>query len=849
MLAVEHKQLILSSNVQDMRWFLRLLPALLMPVFGLHAQSLKSPADYLGYPIGSQFTPHHKLIGYFQYAESVMPANMRLISYGKTNEGRDLLVAIVGNPENIRRWQDIQQNNMRLCGFLTDKPGDPNMPAVVWLSFNVHGNEPSSSEAAIALLHALVEPSDARIKSWLKNTLIVIDPCLNPDGRDRYVQWYNQTKGLQPDPLPFSREHREPWPGGRGNHYLYDLNRDWAWQIQQESRQRMALYHQWMPVIHADYHEQMENSPYYFAPAAEPYHEVITPWQRRFQQQMGKNHASYFDKNGWLYFTREYFDLFYPSYGDTYPIFNGSIGVTYEQAGHARAGLSILVESDTLSLTERVQHHCTTAISTIEVASQNTTALNKAFQTYFEEARSGGSGQYAGYLIRKQTSLHWKKLTDLLARNQIQYQLLEAGSPVSGFHYLSQGTKRVTTEHGDIFVSTKQAQGNLVRVLFEPSSALSDSATYDITSWSLPFAFGLDAYALEKSTGIKTANSSATSASFEQGTQQETAYGYIVHIRNGQDATFLAKALQAGMHIRYAEKELLISGTTFARGSPIILSAENKNQLAECHALFKQHNADWMVLPSGLVEGGVDMGSDKIHRLHKQTVALVMGEACSPTAVGDIWHYFDKELQYPIHLVSSNEITVSNLKSLDVLIFPDGQHKILADKESILKTWVKEGGRIIALEQSIESMITGEWGIKWKKAAETMSQGNAYPERYEERERKSITSNTPGAIYKSTVDESHPLAFGYTSQHYFVLKQNGQLLETNASIWNVAWMDANAHVSGFVGSEVKNQLKDGTLIGVQEMGKGSVVYFVDSPVFRGFWENGKRWLFNAVFYQ
>ena len=279
-------------------------------------------------------------------------------------------------------------NNLRLAHIAKDKmmPTEET-PAIVWLSYNVHGNETSSSEASMLTLFALVDPANTQSKEWLKNTVVVIDPCLNPDGRERYINWYNSMIGTQYNPQVVAREHREPWPGGRSNHYNFDLNRDWVWQTQVESRQRLAQYNQWLPQVHVDFHEQSVNSPYYFAPAAEPYHEVLTKWQRDFQKTIGKNHAKYFDKNGWLYFTNERFDLLYPSYGDTYPVYSGSIGMTYEQGGIS-AGLGILTdEKDTLTLTDRALHHFTSGMSTVEIASMNASKLVKEFHTYFNDAR------------------------------------------------------------------------------------------------------------------------------------------------------------------------------------------------------------------------------------------------------------------------------------------------------------------------------------------------------------------------------------------------------------------------------------------------------------------------------
>ena len=304
---------------------------------GTYAQ-LKNPDQFLGYTLGDKYTPHYKIVNYFNYVSTVAASQMKLQQYGETNEGRSLLLAFVASPENFPKLEEIRKNNLRLTGLLNDKPGDVNAPAIVWLSYNVHGNETSSSETAMKVLYELLNPSNTKTKEYLKNSIVIIDPCLNPDGRDRYVNWQMQMIGKDANPNPDAREHDEPWPGGRTNHYNFDLNRDWAWQTQVETKQRLKVFNQWMPHVHSDYHEQGINNPYYFAPAAEPYHEVITQFQRSFQIEIGKNNAKYFDENGLLYFTKEVFDLFYPSYGDTYPLYNGSIGMTFEQAGHSRSG-------------------------------------------------------------------------------------------------------------------------------------------------------------------------------------------------------------------------------------------------------------------------------------------------------------------------------------------------------------------------------------------------------------------------------------------------------------------------------------------------------------------------------
>ncbi|MEY3438518.1 MAG: hypothetical protein RL265_1103, partial [Bacteroidota bacterium] len=272
-----------------------------------NGQKALSPEQFLGYPIGTYFSRHHQVVDYFKQLEKNAPTAIKVTSYGKTTENRELLLAFISSEENLKNLDEIRQQHSKLNA--SEKI------AIVWLSYNVHGNESAGTEAAMQTAFELITQK----QEWLKNTLVILDPCINPDGRDRYVNWYNQFTNHQPNLQTISIEHNEPWPSGRPNHYLFDLNRDWAWLTQIESQQRIAQYNLWLPHVHVDFHEQGINEPYYFAPAAEPYHEVITDWQREFQNGIGRNNAKYFDKNGWFYFTREIFDLLYPSYGDTYP--------------------------------------------------------------------------------------------------------------------------------------------------------------------------------------------------------------------------------------------------------------------------------------------------------------------------------------------------------------------------------------------------------------------------------------------------------------------------------------------------------------------------------------------------
>jgi hypothetical protein len=327
---------------------------------------------------------------------------------------------------------------------------------------------------------------------------------LHPNGNPRL----SQTKGeLQVGHFPFNAypdawEHHEPWPGGRFNHYLFDLNRDWCWQTQQESRQRAEIYREWMPQVHIDLHEMGPSASYFFAPSAKPIHEAVTDWQREFQRLSGENHARYFDANHWLYFTKETFDLLYPSYGDSWPTFQGAIGATYEQGGSGRAGVAYLQPTgDTLTLGDRIAHHYLASLSTVEAAYHQREKLIEAFGQYFSQAQDQGSGAFQSILLKgNRYPGRLRSLLDLLDRNQIRYYPAGslAGQRVQASNYLDQQPTFVSVSPSDVVIPVVQPQGNLVRVLFEPEPMLEDSLTYDLTAWALPYAYGLEAYYSER---------------------------------------------------------------------------------------------------------------------------------------------------------------------------------------------------------------------------------------------------------------------------------------------------------------------------------------------------------------
>ena len=852
-----------------------LLFLLFMVVGVARAQDVPSPQQFLGYVLGSHFTTHDKIVAYFEQAAKAAPDRMLLKEYGKTYEGRPLLLAFIASPENLKRLDAIRLNNLRLAGLVKDGvAADENMPVIVWLSYNVHGNEPASSEAAMKTLYALLSgaggsgPGGAMDEvqvmgggpaAWLKNTVVVIDPCINPDGRDRYVNWYNSVVGLQPDADPQSREHKEPWPRGRANHYNFDLNRDWAWQTQVETQARIKQYNDWLPQVHVDYHEQGYNAPYYFAPAAEPYHDVITPWQREFQILIGKNNAKYFDRHGWLFFTKQEFDLFYPSYGDTYPTYNGGIGMTFEQGGIS-AGLAVRTnDGDTLKLSDRLEHHYMTGLSTIEMASQHAGRLLKEFHQYFADAVDHPGGEFKAYYIRNDSfGDRLTRLTRLLDRNRIFWEYAPAGSFL-GLNYETGRMSQFKSGIGDIVINSNQPKSNLLRVLLERQSRISDSVTYDITAWSVPYVYGLQAYGLNA-----YVKGTATSGVAVYAAVPDSVYAYAVRWAGLNDAQLLCELLRKGVKVRYAEKPFQSGGLTYDRGTLLITATGNGQYWPLVRewvvSLAKKFGANVSGIGSGFVEKGADLGSDLVRMVHPPRVGMLTGDQVNPQDAGEVWELFEQDLRYPVTLVNATDARQTSWKSFDVLILPSGSYRVLEDKAVAdgLKNWVRDGGRLIAMQDAVGALAKGEWGIKEKAAGGGSDKEDEKEEnrkeqyeslrRYGDRQREEVMNSVPGAIYRVELDNTHPLAFGYPD-HYYTLKEdeNGYEFIRDGG-WNVGVLRKDNYVSGFTGNKAKERLRDGLIFGVQEMGRGKVVYMADDPLFRSFWENGKLLFCNAVFF-
>ena len=831
----------------------RLFPLWVFGLMTLGSSTLAqtSPTPILGHPLGESFTRHHAVVDYVEHMAEVVP-HWQLEQYGTTTEGRPLLGLIMSSPANMANLEALRANNMRRVNEGVDS-GE----RVVWvyLSYNVHGNEAVCTEAAMATIEALAT-THAHL---LDRTVVVMDPCVNPDGRDRYVHFQDQSNGPRPNTDPQAWEHDEPWPGGRPNHYLFDMNRDLAWQTQRETQARTAFYRSWQPQVHVDFHEQGVNSPYYFAPAAEPYHKIITPWQRECQGHIGTNNAKYFDQRGALYFTREVFDLLYPSYGDTWPMFQGAIGMTYEQGGSGRAGRAIETAiGDTLTLAYRIQNHTESGLSTIESAGMHADRMLKEFSAFHRRNLEEPWGDYEGYVVpatNDPAKLHW--LTSLLDANGIGYGQATASSKGTGLDYADLTSKKVSIRKGDLVINARQAQSSLLQVFMDPDPELSDSLTYDITTWALPYAYGLEAYAMTSAMPSTTEWSPALPTLLLDG--EGPAYAYVLDYHTDLGTPVLADLLKAGVTARVLKRPIKVDGTTFPRGAVVITRRNNEalwpdmaTRLADLTA-----NVPGMTvarLESGMVTSGPDLGAYDVAPIDAPRVAVVMGDEVSSLSFGEVWFTFEEVWDYPMTAVRGMEWM--DWDAYDVVVLPRGWYDVDEDQKDAISSWIREGGRLVAIGAACNLGIES-WGLSRYSddddKAERRDERDAHAQAdryapYAMSARNGIRSDIPGAVYEVTLDETHPLAYGY-GDRYWSIKTSGRRYAHLEGGHNVGILsDDVAPISGFAGARANAQLRESLSFGVHDMGRGHVIYLADNVLFRAFWKDGHKFFANAVFF-
>ncbi|MGH7458973.1 MAG: M14 family metallopeptidase [Longimicrobiaceae bacterium] len=807
-------------------------------------ERVPSPEEVLGYPLGERFTDH---AGVLEYAEALAGASaaVEVQSYGETAEGRALIRLFVSRPDQLLRLDEVLAMNAELADPETTTARAAGIaaaiPAVVYFSYGVHGNEASSTEAALWTAYDLASGAPGT-QGVLDSLVVIIDPNANPDGRARYVNWFRSVKGAEVNPDPNSREHREPWPGGRYNHYLFDLNRDWSWGTQPETRARLAGWGRLNPQVHVDFHEMGYESSYFFFPAVAPinpiYPEHVLEWGRRF----GRGNASTFDARGWPYYTAESFDLFYPGYGDSWPSLLGAVGMTYEQAGHGQAGLAVERSwGDTLTLAERARHHRASGLATLRTAALGKSGLLSGFAA---AQRTAGRGEPDFLLVPGADTVRARALADLLLSQGIEVE--RAGRPFSARAEPYPGfSARRGFPAGSYLVRARQPRGRLAITLLQPETVLEAEFSYDLSAWSLPYAYGVEAHRVSGSP--EAAWRRFTPGSGAPPPPPPPGVGYLIapseYVLPG-----LITFLRQGGRVRVLAESSTHAERAFPAGTWFLPAAAS----GELRARVEEAGLGGVVVPvaSWLSQAGIDLGSDNARPVALPAVALLSGDQISPTSFGAAWFYLEQRLGIPHDVLWIDDTPGLDLSEYDVIILPELAGAPAPEVADALKAWVEGGGRLVAVGAGARQ-AAGIFDISLRNPEEDTGDQARFLLGRQERESESWRESVPGTILPARLDPAHPLAWGAglpgDAGRTFVLHRGRMVFEPAPGVESVAYFPGGVEVvSGVISAGNLEHFERGSWLVTARRGGGSVVLFAGDPVFRMFWHAGFPLFANAV---
>ncbi len=836
----------------------------------------------LGYAPGEKITTHGGILQYFNALAAAAPSRMKVFEYGETWEGRKLVYAALGSETNLRKLAAIKADIQRLADPRITPEGPAReliatLPAVVWLGYGVHGNEISSPDAALfTAYHLLAARNDALTSTVLANVIVLINPVQNPDGRDRFVHSYEQTRGLTPDPNPLAAEHNEPWPTGRPNHYLFDLNRDFLGLTQTEILSEVRALREWLPLVCVDLHEMSGENTYFFTPESDPYNPNLTAAQRQALTLIGKNNARWFDKFGFDYFTREEYDDFYPGYGATWPLFYGALAMTYEQS--STRGLAVRRSDDTLlTFRDAVRHHFVAGISTLESAAEHRAELLAAFYRYRVTAIEEGTRQAVKEYIlpRTRDASTTDKLAGILIDHGIEVRRATAAFTAGGKSYAA----------GTYTVPLAQPAKRLIRTLLDPQTKMDDSFVaaeearrklkkpteiYDVTAWSLPLLFNVEAIAADavSSGKFEAAQPGRMLPGGLHGGKASVAY--LAAWGPQSTARLLASALRENLKIHTSDRSFSQNGSTFPAGSLIFKVTANSATLHDrLIQLARETGAEIYAANSGWVEDGVNFGSRFVVPVKKPAIALAWDAPTQSPSAGAARFVLENQYGYPVTIVRAAQLASADLSKFQVLVLPSahGYTAVFGDAGAErLQQWVEAGGTLItlgendlkllplaqedALREDSEKKVDGKAETDKKARVPGTAIGSQSELEKVTRAAAEAPDSVPGAIARVRVRPDYWLTAGAPETVYTMVEGAGIFapLKGDQGI-NAAYYDAadKLLVSGHLWSENQKQMAFKPVLVCAPLGRGNVIAFTQDPNFRGISDGMNILFLNAVF--
>ncbi len=839
--------------------------------------------EVVGHALGAQISTPAEIVAYVEALAAAAPDRTTLVTYATSEEGRPLQVLAIGSPGRIARLEETKAGLARLAdprglGAAEAERLLGEMPAVVWLFYGVHGNEVSSAGAAMALAHHLLAAQDdEQVDLIRREAIVLIDPVQNPDGRARFLASNRLAQALVPDPEPAAAEHIEPWPGGRANHYLFDLNRDWFAQTQPETRGRLGVYLDWHPHVAVDLHEMGGDATYFFAPPAEPYNPHLVDSQHRWFDRIGRAIAARFDELGVAYFVREVFDSFYPGYGETWPMLHGAVGMTFEQAS-ARGLVFRRIDETELTYLDGIRNHFAAALATAATAAEGRETLLCDFLEFRRSAVSDGErgAVQQHVLLPGSDPARARRLAELLVGQGIEVRSAE--------EELRSGEKSFPA--GSYVVSLAQPAGRLVRNLLDPRVPMPDEflqeqerrrkkrldhQIYDVTAWSLPLVFDVESVGVG---GVLTGRTTAWTPQAPSAVALEEArVAWLLPWGSGTAAA-VAEALQAGIKVRVAEGGTTIGGRTFAAGTAIVRPAENAQDVRETLGrIVAMRHTEAVAVDSGYPESGVSLGSRRVRPLRAPRVLLAWDTPTSSLSAGWARWVLERRYGQRVSIVRVSSLRRVELERFNVVILPSGTYKgaVGAPVVDRLKAWIRAGGTLVALGEASRWLTSESVGLlatttelrsgcpdedpaeDEKDPPSGKACGQEKDEPYEletaiqpKRERP---DEVPGALLRVQLDTEHWLSAGTDGEIQAIVESRRVFsplkLDKGRNVGVYATKE-QVVASGFVWDDAREQLAQKAFLMHQPLGRGHVVAFAEDPNYRGYAEATELLFMNAV---
>lgn len=815
-------------------------------------QTIPTPESFLGFAVGDCHLRPDQIVDYMKTLAGLSP-RVTLEQYGETHEKRPLILLTITSPENHKNLQALMEQHRLLSDPAASGSLDlESMPAIVWLGYSVHGNEASGSNASVLVAHHLASTQGPEMEELLKRTIILIDPVINPDGHGRFAQWVNSNRGKTLTADPGTREHAEAWPGGRGNHYLFDLNRDYIPLQHPESRGRMVKYYEWLPNVLNDHHEMGTNSTFFFQPGIPGRTNPNTPRKNEeLTLAIARFHAKALDEIGSLYYTRESFDDFYIGKGSSYPDVTGSVGILYEQAS-SRGSMQESVNGN-LTFAATVRNQYTASLSVLKAAQSLRMELLAYQRDFFTSAlKEADLFPIKGYVFGSPTdpgrNYH---LLDILRRHQIDVYELSKSVETGG---------KTFAPFSSYIVPMSQKQFRLINALFEKYTAFTDSLFYDISAWSLPLAFDLPNAEL-KGPVRDFQGKKIDRPVFPKGNlvTADNPVAYAFEWKQYYAPRALYRLQKAGIKTRVATKPFEARTPNgkqrFDYGTimvPVGIQRDKSELIAKTILTITQEDGIYCTaLSTGMSVEGIDLGSSSFEALQVPRVMLVVGQGVSSTDIGEAWHLLDQRLAMEVSLVEMQSIGRVDLTRYTTIVMAGGSYaSVDSAGMASLKRWIENGGTLVALEQAAEWAVNSRLATaRFRRFDRSRSDSLAPRRLYGDEQRYSGALNLDGAIFEAVGDRTHPLFFGFDDDHLPVFKGNTVFMEPSRNPYATPLVYTRSPLlSGYIHREHESLLKNSAAIVVSALRSGRVILMTDNPNFRAFWFGTNKLFLNSIFF-